>query len=107
MSLQILQDEIANERMIKIHENLEEMPDNWEILDSILLSYFKENYWSSDMTGKIIVSGCSLYMIKIGDGKTQSGWNMDFGMCSGQNIYYFVHTDMINMEHDFNDCNPG
>lgn len=92
--------------MIKIHENLEEMPDNWEIPDSILLSYFQEKYRSSDMTGKIIVSGYSLYMIKIWDGITQSEWNMDLGRCSGQNIYYFVHTTMINMEHNFNDCNP-
>lgn len=82
------------------------MLENWEILDSILLPYFKEKYWSSDMTGKNIVSGCSLYMIKIWDGTTQSEWNIDLDMCAGQNTYYFVHNDMINMEHNFNDCNP-
>lgn len=58
------------------------------------------------MTGKNIVSGCSLCMIKIWDGISQTEWNIDLGMCAGQNIYYFVHTDMINMEHNFNDCNP-
>lgn len=77
--------------MIKIRENLEYMPENWEILDSILLSYFKEKYRSSDMTGENIVSGYSLHMIKIWDGITQSEWNIDLGMCAGQNIYYFVH----------------
>lgn len=45
-------------------------------------------------------------MTKIWDGITQSEWNIDLGMCASQNIYYFVHTDMVNMEHNFNDCNP-
>ena len=30
-------------------------------------------------------------------------WNTDLSTCAGQNIYYFVHTNMINMQCHFND----
>lgn len=45
-------------------------------------------------------------MIKIWDEITQMEWNIDLGMYAGQNIYYFVHTHMVNMECHFNDHNP-
>lgn len=94
--------------MIQTHENLEEMSENWQMLNSILLSCFEEKYRTSEVTGKIIVSfeGYSLSMMKVWDGITQMEWNIDPGPCAGQNIYYCIQTDMVNIEHHFNDRSP-
>lgn len=94
--------------MIQTHENLQEMSENWQMLNSILLSCFEEKYRTSDVMCKNIASseGRSLSMIKRWDAITQMGWNIDPGLCAGQNIYYWIQADKVNMECHFIDRSP-